>query len=128
MTTSSRNCQTKGAIAVDLPSVGGPTDQAAATMADDAVAVQQVVSKLADQGRDIVLVSHSYGGIPATEGAHGLSRKDREASGKKGGITGLVYVTALLVGPGQSLGDVMGSAIPDYVQVNVSPMLIFPIC
>lgn len=65
---------------------------------------------------------HSYGGIPATESANGLAKKDREAAGKNGGMVALLYVAALLVQPGMSLGSTLGagSGIPDYVKVDVS--------
>ena len=104
---------------ISLPSVGGKT---ATTMTDDAAAIQAVTTKLADEGKDIVVVMHSYGGIPGTESAHGLGKKEREASGKKAGIVALVYVAALLVKPGMSLGSTTGEAagMPDYVKVDVS--------
>jgi hypothetical protein len=48
-------------------------------------------------------------------------KKGREASGKKGGIVALLYVTAFLVGPGKSLGSTVGegAGVPDYVKVEV---------
>ena len=90
-------------------------------MTDDATAIQAVTTKLADEGKDIVLVTHSYGGIPGTESAYGLAQKEREASGKKGGIVALLYVAALLVKPGMSLGTTIGegAGVPDYVKVDV---------
>lgn len=105
------------AVAVALPSVGGKT---VTDMRDDAVAVRKVTSKLIDEGKNVVLVSHSYGGLPATESAEGLSKKEREASGETGGISALLYVTALLVAPGESLADVMGTEPADYVRMDVS--------
>lgn len=71
---------------VDLPSVGGISP-----MADDAAAIQKVTSELASDGQEIILVMHSYGGIPGTESAKGLARKIRQTEGKPGGIIGLVY-------------------------------------
>lgn len=43
-------------IVVDLPSVGGKT---AATMTDDAQAIQAMTSKVADEDKDIILIMHS---------------------------------------------------------------------
>jgi pimeloyl-ACP methyl ester carboxylesterase len=104
---------------VSLPSVGGKT---ATTMTDDANAIQAVTNKIADEGKDVVLLMHSYGGIPGTESAHGLAKKDREVAGKKGGVVVLLYVAALLVQPSMSLGSTLGagSGVPDYVKVDVS--------
>lgn len=104
---------------VSLPSVGS---EKATNMTDDANAIKVVITKTADEGKDIVLVMHSYGGIPGTESAHGLGKKSREAAGKEGGVIALLYVAALLVQPGMSLGSTLGagSGVPDYVKVEVS--------
>ena len=64
----------------DLPSVGGKT---AATMTNDVQAIQAMASKVADEGKDIILRMHSYGGVPGTESTHGVRKKEREASSKK---------------------------------------------
>ena len=105
------------AFAISLPSVGG---KKAVTMTDDAAAISSVTSKLADEGKDIILVSHSYGAVPATESANSLGKSQRQASGKKGGISGLVYVAAFVTAPGESLEKTAGNASVDYVKVDVS--------
>jgi pimeloyl-ACP methyl ester carboxylesterase len=83
---------------VDLPSVGGISP-----MADDAAAIQKVTSELASDGQEIILVMHSYGGIPGTESAKGLARKIRQTEGKPGTIIGLVYMSAYLLKEGMSV-------------------------
>ncbi len=107
-------------VAINPPSIG----EKPATMTDDAAEVARVTSKFADQGKDVILISHSYGGVPASESAKGLGKKERQAAGKKGGISALLYVTALLVEPGQSLGSTMGDAVPNYVHVEVRWLLL----
>ena len=67
-----------------------------------------MTGKVADVGKDIILIMHSYSGIPETKSAHGVTKKEWEALGKKGGVAALLYVTAFLVGPGKSLGSTMG--------------------
>jgi hypothetical protein len=79
-------------------------------MEDDAIAIQNVISKLANDGQQIILVMHSYGGIPGTESAKGLSREIRQAKGKAGGIIALVYVSAYLIKEGMSVLSVAGDA------------------
>lgn len=88
---------------VNLPSVGGTS-----SMKDDAIAIQKVTLKLADAGQQIILVMHSYGGIPGTESAKGLAWEIRQAEGKPGGIIALVYLTAYLVKEGMSVSSVAG--------------------
>ena len=105
-------------VVADLSSVGG---KAAATMIDDDQAIQDVTSKVAGESKDIVLIMHSYGGVPGTESVHGVTKEEREASGKIGGVVALLYVTTFLAGPGKSLGSTVGegAGVPDYVKVEV---------
>lgn len=77
-------------------------------MEDDAIAIQKVTSKLADEGRKIILVMHSYGGIPGTESARDLSWEIRQKEGQPGGIIALVYVSAYLIKEGMSVVSVAG--------------------
>jgi hypothetical protein len=42
-------------------------------------------------GRDIVLIRHSYSGVPVTQSLEGLSTKERQKQGKAGGVVGLAY-------------------------------------
>lgn len=81
--------------AVDTCTVGKKPG-APPTMYDDAAHIASVVSKLADEGKDIVLVAHSYGGIPTSESLKGLSKDTREKEGKKGGVVRVAYMTAVV--------------------------------
>jgi pimeloyl-ACP methyl ester carboxylesterase len=92
----------------------------AATMEDDAAAFHAIIEKLANQGKDVVIVAHSYGGIVATQAAEGLAKTDREAGGKKGGIVRVVYLSSVVPEAGKSLQDVGGGTFPDYLSVKVS--------
>ena len=105
---------------ISLPSVGRRTGRPAATMADDAAHIQSVTSKLAGEGKDIVLVMHSYGGVAGSESARGLAKADREAAGKTGGISRLVYLSSLILPVGKSVRMLSGQTKPDYVHVDVS--------
>ncbi|KAI1304800.1 Alpha/beta hydrolase fold-1 [Xylaria venustula] len=97
--------------ALHLPTVGlGPgrgRDTPPATMYDDAALIAKEAEALADAGREIILVAHSYGGMPATESIKGLSVQDRQKEGKKGGIIRLAYKTVLLINPGHSASEVL---------------------
>lgn len=104
---------------VQLLSSGG---EPSTSVADDASHIQKSISKLADAGKDIILVMHSYGGIAGTESAKGLLKKDRQAEGKLGGIISLVYVTAFLLPPQTSLASFLGF-MPPWVVFDVSDSL-----
>ncbi|KAL2783407.1 alpha/beta-hydrolase [Aspergillus keveii] len=97
---------------VALPSVGST-----ASMSDDADAIHAVTSKLADAGHQIVLVMHSYGGIPGTQSAKDLGFKGRQEAGKPGGIFALVYLAAYLLKEGMSVFNQAWSAdVPDFLK------------
>jgi pimeloyl-ACP methyl ester carboxylesterase len=82
-------------------------------MADDAAHFHNIAEKLADQGKDIVLVMHSYGGVVGTECSQGLSRTERKEAGKLGGIIRLVYLTSVVPEVGVSLRELLpGDELP----------------
>ncbi|KAK6953046.1 hypothetical protein Daesc_005344 [Daldinia eschscholtzii] len=97
--------------ALHYPSVGlraGPKPEKLPTMYDDAAFVANEVSKLADEGKEVILVPHSYGGIPATESTKGLTKKERQSQGKAGGIIRLAYMTSLVPPVGSSAQSLLG--------------------
>lgn len=86
------------AVVVKLPSWGcEPPNK---TLLDDAQAVREEVTKLVEAGHDVTVAMHSAGGFIAPEALNGLLAPEVMTSGKAGGVTGLVYITApcMLVG------------------------------
>ena len=84
-----------------LPSAGGPVST---TVADDAEFIRDgYLNELVAQGKEVVVVMHSYSGIPGTESIKGLARKDLVGQGKQGGVIALVYIAAFLIPAGQSV-------------------------
>jgi hypothetical protein len=94
-----------------LPTVGPAPKQGrdgpAPSMFEDAKLLASTCEKLADEGKDIVLMAHSYGGIPMTECVKGLTKREREAQGRKGGIVRLGYVTAMVAPVGRACMDLL---------------------
>ncbi|KAI8966341.1 alpha/beta-hydrolase [Daldinia sp. FL1419] len=106
--------------ALHYPSIGlrdGPKTEKLPTMYDDAAFVAKEVSKLADEGKDVLLVAHSYGGVPATESTKGLTKKERQSQGKGGGITRLAYMTSLVPPVGGSSRGLL-SEIPSENRIE----------
>ncbi|KAI9878590.1 MAG: hypothetical protein M1823_006940, partial [Watsoniomyces obsoletus] len=72
------------------PTVGPSSRQGgdgpAPSMYDDAAVIAQEVEKLADQGKDVILMGHSYAGLPMSQSTKGLGKEERKAQGKPGGI------------------------------------------
>ncbi|KAJ0167664.1 hypothetical protein CTA2_1279 [Colletotrichum tanaceti] len=71
----------------------------------DAEAVRAVLRGLIDAGRDVVVVAHSYGGVPVSNAVRGLHYKDRAAQGLSGGVIMVVYMASFVIAAGESLLD-----------------------
>lgn len=52
---------------------------------------------LFDQGKEVVLIAHSYGGVPAGVATRGQGVEERARAGKKGGFRQIIYVAAFAV-------------------------------
>ncbi|CEL03793.1 hypothetical protein ASPCAL04936 [Aspergillus calidoustus] len=94
---------------VYLPSVG-----AAAPVAfeDDVAAVRRVVAGLVELGREVVVVSHSYGASPATEALKGLARKEQQEKGMSGAVIQLLYIAAIVPTKGVTPVEAFGPMKP----------------
>lgn len=92
-----------------------------ATTANDAQFVRQSLMGLIQEGKDVLVFAHSYGGIPGGAAAYGLSKNDLSGSAgySGGGVIGLVYLAAFAVPNGASLtallpnGEFAPWTIPD---------------
>ncbi|KAH6664781.1 Alpha/beta hydrolase fold-1 [Plectosphaerella plurivora] len=107
--------------AVTLPSVGS-TDPSFG-VAEDTAAVRAEIEKLVNEGREIVVVAHSYGGVPSSNAVEGFNLKDRAAAGKKGGVASVIYMTSFAIPAGTSLMDGVGGVYPPWWNVSVPGFL-----
>jgi len=109
--------------AISLPTVGlktGPKEEPLPTMYDDAAFIAKEVTRLADEGKHVILIPHSYGGVPTTESMKGLSVEERQKQGKKGGIIRIAYMTCLVPALGKSASEVLESiSNEDQIQMRV---------
>ena len=87
------------AIAVDLPSAGAETGSLG-DLYDDARAVRAAVDAA---GGPAVVVAHSYGGLPVTEGLAGCANAAH-----------LVYLASFMLDEGQSLLGLRDGVEPDW--------------
>ena len=99
-----------------------PSDPTTATCQADATAIRsqllQLLDDKNDESRDIIVLPHSYGGNPSAGAAHGLSKAAREREGKRGGVLGLVYMTAFCVPGGACTLDLLGGKHAPFVNVD----------
>lgn len=102
---------------VKLPSLD-PSDPFGASCANDADVVRDTLLPLLEAEKYVIVVPHSYGGIPAGCGARGLAASARKNEGQKGGVLGLIYMTSFVVPEGSTLLEFMGEKHPFYVKEN----------
>jgi hypothetical protein len=104
---------------VKLASVGRRDPLPPAEMFDDVAAIVDVVESVWAEDKDVVLLCHSYGGVPTTESLKVLSERNR-AVGQRS-VKRVVYMTAVILEPGQSNLALSGGRFPDWLDVKVIP-------
>lgn len=87
------------------------------TLDDDVRAVRETMEPYLEQGLEVVMLAHSYGGIVITSTMHGFTLRDRAAQGLAGGVKTAVYMAALApLGPGFDTLEVAGATLPDWCK------------
>jgi hypothetical protein len=99
-----------------LPKEAKPSGPPIPTMYDDA----KVIAELANEGKDVVIFAHSYGGTPASESLKGLSKASRQAEGKTGGVVRLAFITCLIGEVGQSAGELLATKKENKLPANMN--------
>ncbi|KAJ5740334.1 hypothetical protein N7493_000206 [Penicillium malachiteum] len=84
----------------------------------DTEAIAAVLRPLVEEGRDVLLVLHSYAGMPGAAAAVGLSRSQRAKEGKCGGVFGLVFIGAFVVPEGLSCAGLQGGNLPPWILLD----------
>lgn len=71
--------------------------------------VQSLISAEVSSGRDVILITHSFGGSVGSSAVKGLTRKDPSnlTSSSTGRVVGLIQIAAFLPPTGVSLHDVL---------------------
>lgn len=88
------------------------------TMYEDAEQINLVISKLVDEGKLVVLVVNSYGGIPGTQAAKGLSKAERSSAGKPGALVEIVYLSSFVAPEGSCINRIMAGRMPQNTQAS----------
>lgn len=78
------------------------------SLALEIAAARGVIEPLVEAGREVVLVMHSWGGVPGNSALGGLTVRERKALGKTGGVRHLVFMAAFVARIGQSVSDLSG--------------------
>ncbi|KAL6720030.1 hypothetical protein ACLMJK_001951 [Lecanora helva] len=94
-------------IVVSTPSVGA--SPGLPDFLPDVAIVRDTVISILDEGRDVVVLMHSYGGIPGSAALRGLGTSERAKMGKNTGVIRLVYVSCIILRDGEKMqgaGDI----------------------
>ncbi|GME35432.1 uncharacterized protein ASPWEDRAFT_31563 [Neofusicoccum parvum] len=67
--------------------------------------IRSTAQQLADEGKEVIALMHSYGGFLGTEALAGLGVTERARMGLTGGVKWLAYMTALLPVKGESIAE-----------------------
>lgn len=108
-------------VALALPCNGAEPPNK--TLADDSNLVASEIEKLADEGKKVVVVAHSYGGIVCTNAVEHLDYAERQKKGKAGGVIMLVYMCAFVLKQGTSLLQSIGGHYLPWTHVQVRSWL-----
>ncbi|KAI0545785.1 Alpha/beta hydrolase fold-1 [Xylaria curta] len=85
----------------------------------DVAIVHDIVIPLFNEGRQVVIVGHSYGGIVATVSVKDQSIADRQSRGLRGGFSAVVYICAFpMVRRGDSLLSTIGGKYGEWVATD----------
>jgi len=113
--------ETKG---VTLASVGAP--EPLKDFQPDLEAIQAALKPIVDQGKDVLLVVHSYGGVIGGEAVQGFLKSDREKQGQQGGVTHMYFCCAFALPEGASLmAGLNNKPLPWYI-LNEDETLVNP--
>jgi hypothetical protein len=104
-------------IGVHLASVGA--EPPLKDMTEDVKAIRSVISSEVEQEHDVVVVVHSYGGVPGCEAIEGFTKADQEGKGKKGGVVKLLFICAFALPSGTSLMDALGGTPLPWFDIKV---------
>ncbi|KAK5991219.1 Alpha/beta hydrolase nvfD-like protein [Cladobotryum mycophilum] len=83
-----------------LPSVDSHEPRKQSVTVDIEFVIKNILLPELEQGKDLIILAHSYGGWVAGAAPKGLSKEERSAAGLPGGVIGIIFMTAFVGGEG----------------------------
>jgi pimeloyl-ACP methyl ester carboxylesterase len=111
-------------IAVASPSVGSKSSPLK-NLTNDVANLHAAIEKIANEGKLVTVIAHSYGGAIISGAAEDLGYAQRHAAGKKGGIVMIMYLSAFAIPKGISLLQAVGGTPPPWWEYKVNPLLFY---
>ncbi|KAF2649438.1 alpha/beta-hydrolase [Lophiostoma macrostomum CBS 122681] len=115
--------------AASFPTVGLPLPSVGAVPAHmnfdaDVKAIRDCLTQLVDvEEKEVILVTHSYTGMPGAEAPIRLGKEEREAKGLKGGVVRLIFIMAFAMPEGFQ-PTAGGAQFPDWMKLNPESMTV----
>lgn len=99
-----------------------PKDPTVQDVEADTKAIASTLKPLVEEeGKDVLIILHSYAGMPGAAAATHLSKTQRAKEGKAGGVIGLLFIGAFVVPEGLSCAGLQGGNLPPWILLdNVS--------
>ncbi|EHK97151.1 hypothetical protein M7I_7105 [Glarea lozoyensis 74030] len=110
-----------GTLTALLPS-GGATRLVSAAEDAEFVRSRMILPILDIEKYDVILIMHSYGGLPGSAAARGLGSADRATSGRKTAVLGQIFIASILPhgGNGEDVIALLGGKWPSFIDVHLS--------
>ena len=103
-------------IALDLPTAGAPDKD----LYDDIAFITSHLEELiSQQGKEVIVIVHSYGGIPGSSAARPFVKKERARNGKEGGVIGVLYISSWAMPAGKTVMDAVEGMDVDWMKIDV---------
>ena len=113
-------------ICGSYPSLGPVDPNTATALADRDFILEQHLLPLLEEGKDVIVLMHSYGGIPGGAAARDLGKVQIPHDGRRGAVLGLIYIAGFVLPHGASLADAQGGQLPGWVKQNEVNVLLNP--
>ena len=106
-------------VTIDFPAVKRATK--VKSLDEDIAAVKEAVVPRIENGGEVMVICHSWAGVPVSSALVSLGKEEREKEGKKGGVLSLCYIASFLPLKGESvISGIHGR--PEWHHVAVSPI------
>lgn len=106
-----------------LPTTGGTPGKDG--LHEDAAVVRAEINRLVDQGKDVILVMHSYGGLVGSQAVEGLGKASRKQHGLPGGVIHMAFIAAFLLPEGSSLAAAIAVKLEGEMYMMPNPETAF---
>ncbi|KAF4626045.1 hypothetical protein G7Y89_g12116 [Cudoniella acicularis] len=108
-----------GTLTALLPSCG-TTRPVSAEEDAEFIRSRLLLPILDTEKQDVILVMHSYGGLPGSAAARGLGKVDRVADGKTTSVLGQIFIATILPrgGDGADVIATLGGHWPPFINIH----------